>query len=289
MKNKFKFLVLLLPAFALTACGYGLKEIYKGSVYNSVYYEENFYRDWDKNIDYRKSGSKVENVEESVYQLDEEKDHVFTTYGSSNFAYLQPDYEKYSYIYDIDEPPSGQLSYGQTFALSKSEQSFRYGYTSKLFNGQMFCNSNFEIARMQIDEGGFGMEFKKEIDKYSYFGLVFKASLNYRDKDGNNTNLPGHNSKINLVINFYCKTSEQKYHRIPVSYQLDDICTNYSESRSIYTFFGFDLSNIKIDRCSGISIEYQLLEDEYIVDHPNEGWKHCLLLYELFLPNSTWH
>ena len=289
MKNRFKILFLA-PALLLTGCGYGLKEIYEGSVYISVDYYENFYREWNQDINYHSEKSKVDNLDEDVYQLDKDKDHVFTKFGEENFAYNQPDYEKYSYSSDIYEPPEGQLSYGQTFALNKVEPSFKYGYVSKLFNGQMFCNARYEIARVQIDEDGFGMKFNKELDKHSYFALNFKAALDYR-RDGKNTNIPGHNSEINLIVNFYCKTDSPKLHRVPVSYQIDEIKTNTPEqiNGGNYVFFGFDLSNIKIDRCVGISIEYELISDDYITAHPDEGWTHCLLLYELFLPNSTWH
>ena len=289
MKNKFKFL-LFAPALLLTACGYGLKEIYPGSVYNSVDYYQNFYRDWSKNINYHEDNSKVDNIDATPYQLDKTDDFVFEKFSDSNFAILQPDYEQYSYPSDIYTPPEGKKSYGQSFALSKAESSFKYGYVSKLFNGQMFCNGNYEIARVQIDESGFGMEFNKELDKHSYFALNFKASIDYR-RDGKNTNIPAHNSSVELIINFYCKTNNQKYHRVPVSYVVDNVKTNASETidGSNYTFFGFSFSNIKIDRCVGISIEYKLINDDYITAHPNEGWTHCFLLYELFLPNSTWH
>lgn len=288
-KNKIRYL-LLAPALLLSACGYGLKEIYPGSVYNSVDYYENFYKEWDKDIDYHSDNSKVENLSEDVYQLSEENDFVFTSFNSANFAHVQPDYEKYSYIDDIYEPRDGLLSYGQTFALSNSESSFKYGYVSKLFNGQMFCNGRYEIARLQMDEKGFGTTFSKELGQYSYFAVNFKASLDYR-RDGASTNLPPHTSKINLLINFYCKTDTGKYHRVPVSYVIDNIQTNTPEriDGSNYIFFGFDLTNIKIERCIGVSFEYQLLEDEYKDAHPEDNWTHCLLLYEMFLPSSTWH
>ena len=100
MKNKFKFL-LLAPALLLTACGYGLKEIYEGSVYNSVDYYQNFYRDWSKNINYHEDKSKVDNIDATVYQLDKNEDLVFEKFTDSNFAIIQPDYEQYSYPSDI--------------------------------------------------------------------------------------------------------------------------------------------------------------------------------------------
>lgn len=289
MKFKPKFLSLL-PALLLTACGYGLKEVYPGTVYNSVDYYQNFYREWDKNVNYHKDGSKVENIDGTPKELSSSENLVFTRFSDLNFLEVQPDRDNYSYSYDIYEPTDGKKSYGQTFALSKNEQSFKYGYVSKLFNGQMFCNGSYEIARVQIDENGFGMEFSKELDQYSYFALNFKASLDYR-KDGVSTNLPAHESSVRLFINFYCKTDNQKYHRVPVYYDIEHIKTNASETLlgDNYTFFGFSLSGIGVERCVGISIEYELLNDEYINAHPDEGWTHCLLLYELFLPNSTWH
>ena len=287
-RNKLKYLFLA-PSLLITACGYGLREIYPGNVYNSVDYYANFYREWDKDIDYRNDNSKVENVTANEYEL-QNVDLPFTKFNDDSFLSLENDRDDYSYSADIYEPENGKKSYGQTFALSKTEPSFKYGYVSKLFDGQMFCNQRYEYARVQIDESGFGMKFNKEISNYSYFALNFKASLDYR-RDGVSTNLPAHKSKIKLIINFYCKTSDNSYERKPVSYVIDNVDTNKSEQidGGNYVFFGFDLSNIKIDRCAGISIEYKLLEDSYITAHPDEGWTHCLLLYELFLPNSTWH
>ena len=148
----------------LTGCGYGLKEIYEGDVYISTDYNRNFYREWNDEINYKKENNQVENDEQEIYQLDKVTNKVFTNYNDPNFQELQPDYESYSYTSDIYEPQE-KKSYGQSFKLSKTEQSFRYGYISKLFNGQMFCNGSYEIARVQIDEDGFGMKFNKEIDK----------------------------------------------------------------------------------------------------------------------------
>ena len=290
-KNNLRLLTILLPTILLTGCGYGLKEIYPGNVYNSVDYNLNFYRVWDDEINYHLDNSQVENKNQEVYQLDKNINKVFTNFNDPNFLMLQSDADGYSYSSDIYEPQGDKKSYGQTFMLSKTEQSFKYGYVSKLFNGQMFCNGSYELARVQIDESGFGTKFKKEIGEYNYFALNFKASLDYR-RDGLSTNLPAHNSKIRLIINFFCKKENQTYHRVPVSYEINEVQTNTPETigYSNYIFFGFDLTTIeKIDRCSGISIEYELIEDEYITSHSEENWKHCLLLYELFLPGSTWH
>ena len=46
-----KFL-LIVPSLILTSCGYGLKEVYNGVPYNSSNFVDNYYRVWNKNIDY---------------------------------------------------------------------------------------------------------------------------------------------------------------------------------------------------------------------------------------------
>lgn len=283
--KKLNKILLFAPTLLLTACGYGLKEIYSGDVYNSVDYYKNFYKEWDDDINYKKDGNKIINKDEKTYELDDDEDLVFRSFNDENFVKVQSDAEKYSYSSDIYEPPEGQKSYGQTYALSKNEPTFKYGYVSKLFNGQMFCHSYYELARVQIGEEGFGTTFKKEIRDYKYFALNLKASLDYR-KNGKSTNVPGHTSDINLIINFYCKSDGGNYIRHPVSYDLTNIPTNAGEQ---YVFFGFSLDKIDISRLAGISIEYELLNDTYKKEHPDETWTHCLLLYELFLPESTWH
>lgn len=282
MKLKAYKLFLLLPVIALSGCGYGLREIYQGDVYVSVDYNKNFYREWDQIL----LKIEEESKDQPVYVLDKESDSVFTSFNDENFVRVQPDVDKYSYDSDLNEPSDQEKkSYGQTFALSKNDSTFKYGYISKLFNGQMFCHSKYELARVQIDEEGFGARFSKEIKEYDYLALNFKASLDYR-RDGKSTNIPGHMSSINLRINFYCRTDNQSYRRVPVSYQIDNIPTNAGEK---YIFFGFDLKNIDVSRLAGVSIQYTLLDDTIKNEQPEMNWKHCLLLYELFLPNSTWH
>ena len=282
MKFKMRKILLLVPMMVLSGCGYGLKEIYQGDVYVSVDYNKNFYGEWDETI------KKVEedNKDQPAYVLNKDNDNVFTSFNDENFVHVQPDADKYSYESDLNEPSDPEKkSYGQTYALGNIDSSFKYGYLSKLFNGQMFCHSTYELARVQIDENGFGTKFSKEIKEYDYFALNFKASLDYR-RDGASTNIPGHMSSINLQINFYCKTDNQSYRRVPVSYQIDNIPTNAGEK---YIFFGFDLAHIDISRLAGISVQYTLVDDTIKNEQPEMNWKHCLLLYELFLPNSTWH
>ena len=43
-------LLLVFPALALSSCGYGLKQTYKGVPYNSTVFAENYYNVWNNDI-----------------------------------------------------------------------------------------------------------------------------------------------------------------------------------------------------------------------------------------------
>ena len=225
-KHRLNKVFVLTPMIFLSACGYGLKEIYKSDAYNSVDYDKNFYMVWDKGINYHE----VEMASES-HKLDKINDKVFLSYEDDNFKLLEQG--DYSYTDDLGRNEDTK-SYSQTFKMSKCDSSFKYGYISKLFDGQLFCHMKYELARVQIKESGFGVRFNKEIKDYSYFALNFKSSLDYR-RDGQSTYIPAHKSSIDLMINFYCK-SEKGYVRKEFVYTIDNIDTNASENTTIYKF-----------------------------------------------------
>lgn len=294
--------LLLLSVFGLTACGYGLKEVYDGNAYNDPVFENNFYRVWDKDI--AKGSKKIASSTEIM--LDESKDYVFTSYEDANFHYCEPNYEKYRYSDTVlKEEDNAIPSYGPSFKLSNTESSFKHGYLSKLFDGKMFCNGHFQLARVQIDEGGFGHLFEKELNQSDYFAMNFKSSLDYTTKYRFSPSL----SQIKLSVSFYTKNTNATYNETKVSYVIDDVGTNPSESHShsCYTFFGFKFSDrINVERLAGISVSYELLSltatgtwketDEGPTQSKtfnkdelkSEGIAHSLMLYEVLFPNSTW-
>lgn len=300
-KSHYKYLALL-PVFLLTACQYGLREVYDGNAYNDPVFENNFYRVWDKDIS--KGSSKIASSRE--IELDQSQDYVFTSFEDANFHYCEPNYEDYRYSDSVIKEEDELIkSYGPSLKLSNCDDTFRYGYISKLFDGKMFCNGHFQLARVQIDEGGFGHLFDKEVNEYSYFAMNFKSSLDYTTKYRFSPSL----SKIKLTVSFYTKNNSNSYDELKVSYVIDDVGTNPSESHthSCYTFFGFRFSDrIKIDRCCGFAVNYELLDinasatwkeegatttssKTFSKDElKSEGIEHSLMLYEVLLPNSTW-
>lgn len=290
--------LLFVPMMALSACGYSLREIYSGTAYNSTVFDENFYTVWD--ADLKEENNKISS--KKSIDLDLEKDYVFETFKDPNFEYVEKNHND-NYIYEDEvfmEDDETRKSFGEEMKLSKIDSSFKYGYISKLFDGKMFCDGNYQKARVQINENGFGKMFNKEVKQFDYFAMNFKSSLDYTVHPFNSTK-----SNIDLHITFYMKNSDNKLDAVTVNYNIDTVPTNTgdSHSESCYTFFGFkfDSTRINIERCTGISVTYDLndVTGTYrengetktltLEQIKSEGISHSLMIYEVFLPNSTWH
>ncbi|MDR0934911.1 MAG: hypothetical protein LBM03_01225 [Erysipelotrichaceae bacterium] len=292
MRNK---IGLLLLVGVLSSCGYGLREIYTGDAYNSPIFGENYYRHYDEAINPNIDNQITETVElrltdlgtayatnyADAYILDEQipapgEVGETTVNGVQKLTYA--DYE------DKDNPNSIGKKYGATKRMSLVDPIFSKGYVSKLFDGQMFCNGYYQLARVQIDEGGFGATFEKELvdQTGSYFALNFKAA------DNNILNpdeaITGHISRINIHISFFLRNSKG-YKEIKVSHEMDAYA-NPSEMYVNYNFLAFSLERIDITRCAGIGISYDLLDDDMY--NGNEDIEHSLMLYEMMIPYAIW-
>lgn len=289
---KKRLLIAPLSAFVallVTSCGYGLKEVYKGNVYNSPVFEENYYRVWDSKIDPNNKNNLIN--KEEVIELDTTQDLVFTSY------FDEADHTKYNenlllasssavknYRYssgEIDNFDNPRPLYGEAHKLSNENDSFKYGVLSKLYDGQMFCEGDYQLSRVQIDESGFGTVFNNQGRDLDYFAVNFKASNDYTNPQNP---AYAHRSIINFKVSFYVK-NDNKYDKFTYTYTLDNIKTNWPESQFIYTFFGFKINTNKIKNIQGYSIEYDVVYDELV----NAGLDHSLMLYEVLFPNSTWH
>ena len=313
MKKTISKLILFVPMLVLTSCGYGLKEVYKGVPYASANFEENYYDVWKNEINYKNaSSSKITKVE-AERVLEDDKDKVFTkTYdveGKVNyFKYCEPAWDKYAYTYDKEDPKEGgKKAYGPAVCLSNVDKSFKYGVSSKLFDGQMFCNGDFQNSRTQVGpsnkgkHNGFGLTFERECSYSEYFMLNFKCSV-ITDQS---QNLGYQTTDLTLKLGFYLK-NDTGYTYIPVSYHIEKAPTNsgddhflepYSGRYDSYICFGFKLFDgsqasencLNLNRLAGFSFEYIHNGDTYSDAHAGENISHAVMLYEVSLPHSTWH
>lgn len=285
-------LLLVFPALALSSCGYGLKQTYKGVPYNSTVFAENYYNVWNNDINPFASNNKIINTS-AEYELGE-KDDTFVAFDSQQFRKCETRWDTYDYVTDLERnrvDGNKAVLYGQDIKLSAIDDSFKYGVESKLFDGQLFCNGDFQNSRVQVEptnqgaEKGFGILFEKECARASYFMMNFKASVTNLDGSYNGIDT-NQLSDIKLHINFYIK-SDQGYNCMPLTYEVKDVRTNMSpESHNKYTCFGFRLdnlfSNLEQTRIAGFSVQYERIDST-----PNT--LHAVMLYEVSFPHSTWH
>ena len=131
MNKKIFRILLFFPALVLTSCGYGLKQIYDGNLYNSPIWENNYYRVYD-------NGMKEYPNE---YKDITDNDLPFTSFYDDNFKLEEPNVS----ISDIYSEESN--SYGMSNAMRNVDESFKEGYPSKLFDGKFV---NFYIGRIFI-------------------------------------------------------------------------------------------------------------------------------------------
>ena len=305
---------LIFPSLVLTSCGYGLKEVYDGVPYNSTNFVENYYRVWDKTIDHRNDGNKITKTLDTRV-LDYEKDSVFTRMNNDedykHFQKCEMNWNEYEYTYDKVEPEEADKhAYGPAVKLANADSSFKYGVSSKLFDGQMFCNGDYQNSRTQVgstnlgDFGGFAVKFAKECTYSEYFMCNFKCSYVTSESQ----NLTRASSDLVLKLGFYLK-NDTGYTYVPVEYEVDNVPTNSGDDHFLppfsgrlgsYICFGFKLHQIDgddlldISRLAGISFEYELKKivyegSEVDLTSTDPIIYHSVMLYEISLPHSTWH
>ena len=290
MKSLHYKLLVLTASLILTSCGYGLKETYKGIPYNSTVFEENYFNEWADDINPYKVKNKI--VETKAARELTADDYVFTSFGSGEFRFCEPNTDEYDYELDKKEPTDGRKAYGPAVKLSAIDKSFKYGIASKLFDGQMFCNGDYQNARTQVEpmsngeSKGFGIQFAKECTRASYFMMNLKCSVVTKESQ----NLVQVKSDIKLHLGFYLKTANGFVYQ-PLTYTLENVPTNSGDMGRQYAYvcFGFSLANIDHDRLAGFSLQYEKIKDGYSENHPDEQTMHAVMLYEVSLPYSSWH
>jgi hypothetical protein len=315
MKKRNIFTLVVFSALTLSSCGLELNEVYYGNAYNSPIFEENYYRVWDSRIDSNNPNNKI--ISETIIPLDETQDSVFTSFYKGyerkqtdgdpfeeikkpmarldvNLNLLRADSNVNNYKYhknifgfsqDVLDELNNKKFYGDDYKMNNIDPDFKQGYLSKLYDGWMFCGGRYQLARVQIDESGFGTVFNKQSGSLvnSYFAINFKASNDYTDSENP---VSAHFSDLLMKVSFYCR-NDDKFDKVTYTYPLYNVPCNFSDIKcyDTYTFFGFKINSNIIKNLQGYSIEYDLIKDEYTEE---KALDHSLMLYEVVLPNSTW-
>ena len=274
----------------VVSCGTSVDYLVPGNKYNSPIFTENYYRHWDSEL---KNASKVETkdvTESSITKfsdLDQIDPNVAT--GIVSFATAN--------------------EYGAAYKMNSVDDSFNYGYQSKLFDGQMVCGAQnyhpeyaYQLGRIQTDSNGFSVRFAKESDDLHYFAMQFKASTNNQfdcypvnsntislATDGDHDSLLTHASTIELTVSIYVKTNKGIVaHPYVSTIEFPGHSTN---NGGYYVFYAFSLEDEDLSRAVGVSFTFTY-EDELIEWNKQKGIDnidYALFLYEMFLPYTYWH
>ena len=274
MKHKNNKYLLLLPLVALTSCGYSLDYIVEGNKYNSSIFAENYYSHWDQELKNARQGESRTIT-----------NHI-TSFGD---------------LFKIDADVLGKYStaddYGEEYKMNLVDDMFNYGYQSKLFDGQVQCLGYYQLARVQIDEQGFSMRFSKEGNNLDYFAMQFKATTDntassYKvnsDELAKNDAEMFHNSTLNLTVSLYTKNDDNNIIKNDFVTEIvfDNNTTNQGNH---YKFLAFSLKDYNLSRLVGMSFTYTV-DDELINWNKQKGIDidYSLMLYEVFLPYTSWH
>ena len=116
MNKKLFYILSIIPTLFLASCGYGLKQIYDGNLYNSPIWENNYYRTYEQGSDV--ISSKDEMINDG---------HLpFTSFSDPNFLLEEPNFKP------GDNYSEETNSFSMTNALGNVSDSFKQGYKSKL-------------------------------------------------------------------------------------------------------------------------------------------------------------
>lgn len=299
MNKKIKYL-LLMPLTAIVSCGYSSSYLIEGDKYVSSNFKENYYTHWDDEL---KAIKPVKEIDVTDKQIIAEMNYGYEPSLLNGIEEIDPNF--FDKAPDVDE-------YGEQFKMNDLDDSFKYGYQSKLFDGQMVCggqNNRPEYAqakgRVQIGESGISIRFSKESSDLHYFALQFKASTDntrpaYKE-DGNPANNDYdlmHESKIRIKTIIYTKTLTQ----IEAYSFISDVeligtvrqagVDRYKTNNGhVYNFLAFDLEQYELSRCVGVSIQFEVVEDALLTKNKELGndMTYALFLYEIFFPYTSWN
>ena len=273
----------------VTSCGTSIDYLVPGNKYNSPVFTENYYSHWDQEL---KSAKKVE-------------EKIMTDKSITKFADLdQVDPNVATGIVSY----SDANAYGADYKMNAVDDSFNYGYQSKLFDGQMVCGAQnghpewaYQLGRVQTNEKGFSVRFAKESDDLHYFAMQFKGSTNNQIDcypvgsseishagDPNHDTLLQHSSEVTLTVSIYVKTNKGI-----VAHPYTSVINFVGNTNNggFYVFYAFSLEEENLSRAIGVSFTFTV-EDELINYNKNKGIDnidYALFLYEMFLPYTYWH
>jgi hypothetical protein len=279
--NKKPFLFLL-TALALTSCN-KTNLLYGANAYNSPVFDKNYYTEWDdiKEIDKKTDKTKIQRY-----------------YSSSDFfcSDLTGIGEKIKIggetITKYNWGGDKEKQFGYNNNLSDIETKFSYGITSKLFDGRVRCEQQYQKSRVQLNDSGFAMYFPKLLVSHKYLGLACRGGTNYYESNKPNFSHP--DLEVDLTWSFYIHLTNGEYQKVEYKIVGAKIPVDNNGNTAFINF----VPRLGIDELQGaaaMSLTWEShdtrIPSDLTTNYKNKTKKHhlALMLYEVFIGDSVWH
>lgn len=193
-------------------------------------------------------------------------------------------------------------SFGRTQCLITANSAFNNGVLSKLYNGQLFCEENHNLALVQVAQTGYNCLFPATLIKGDSFMMSFRGgstfSFDYADSPTSKaaTYTAPRSTSFDLHLRFFVlndKTSAYDFYSVTAK----EVWVNTDAGGNNDTFFGFRFSDVGITNTAGIcglSVSLENIDDGAFTPYglfgpgTNKDYSWGLMVYEVMFPNSTW-
>lgn len=287
MKNKILGIFLPLLAISLSSCGAN-RELYKAGQYDSANYEENYYTSWNNVEKITPDEVKEYNVTPSI------DDPIKSGEALTGLRYpdqYTSDNELLEWNSDTPVYDKG-IGYGPTKNLTTIDNSFAYGYLSKLYDGRVRCDGYYTRSRVQLDKRGYATYFPKALSSYKYFAFSVRGGTGSKYESTRNIDI-----KVTYHVSFYVKNMEtNKYTKYVFNMADVKTQTNNGGRTSLLSFYFDDVLGDNwatlLKGTTAMSMTYELSYTPYadlVDDKEAEGCHFSVMLYEVLLPESTWN
>ena len=285
MKKQYLTLLMLIPFLA--GCS-KTNELYADYAYNSTNFMENYYTD--------QHGIRELGIASTVsYPL--VAGLGYTSANSLNGIKAEDNPNGYPW----SDPLDLNNEFGRNNNLTKIDNSFAYGYLSKLYDGRVRCEGKFQLSRVQLDKTGYATYFPKKLESYKYFSFSLRGATDYENSSANPSPLRGM-VNVDIHISFYRHIVNSSQYDV-VNFDLANVpipCDNGGDTNLVTIYMADDIYvdgvlnrsyHYDIRDAVAMSFEYELktTRDDLSDDSKVEKDHHfAVMLYEVMFPKSVW-
>ena len=285
MKKQSLILLMLIPFLA--GCS-KTNELYADYAYNSSDFMENYYTEQNGVRDLEIASQKENTLIAGL---------GYTSTNSLNGIREEDNPEGYPWSSPLDL----NEEFGRNNNLTKIDESFAYGYLSKLYDGRVRCEGKFQLSRVQLDKYGYATYFPKKLVNYKYFAFSLRGATDYENSSTDPSPLRG-TVYIDANISFYRHIVNSTQYDV-VTFKLLNIpipCDNGGDTNLVTIYLADDMvidgvlnRNYYYDISDAVamSFDYELktTRDDLSDDSQVEKNHHfAVMLYEVLLPKSSW-